>query len=233
VGCRDHPETTLTAVSVLLTCYNRPGMLAEAVASVQAQTYEDWELIILDDDSDDPAQHALLLSYWNQPKIRIYKAHVPPVTRVSKVRYAVNANIGLALAAGKYVTYLPDDAYYLPGRLAAMTARLDQGCHVVYGGQQVIKDGEKGDGAGIPVEVLDDAFQAVDYASVMHTLAAGLDVGGWDEDPAHWRNADAVFWQRLTSAGYRFHPVTEFTDVCRVDAPGWRHPGKWQPEEGS
>ena len=87
-------------VSVLLTTYNRPGMLAEAAGSVMAQTFTDFELIILDDNSTDPAQHEVLMGLWNQPQVRIYKDDVQAADRPKRVRYAVLANIGLALAAG-------------------------------------------------------------------------------------------------------------------------------------
>jgi hypothetical protein len=63
--------------------------------------------------------------------------------------------------------------------------------------------------------VLESAYCSVDHSSVMHTRQAALDVGGWDEDPAHWKIADAVFWNRLTGAGHLFHPVPEFTDIHR------------------
>ena len=205
-------------VSVLLTTYNRPGMLAEAVESVMAQTFTDFELIILDDNSSDPAQHEVLMGLWNRPQVRIYKDHVQSAERGARVRYAVLANIGLALAGGHYITYLCDDDLFLPERLALMTARLDRGdCHVVYGSQKLVRDGEDA-GASMTRGVLDDAWWIVDHSSVMHTKAAAVAVGGWDEDPQYWRHADAAFWRRLTAAGYKFYDVPEFTDVRRYHA---------------
>lgn len=203
-------------VSVLLTTYNRPGMLAEAVGSVMAQTYTDFELIILDDNSTDPAQHQLLASLWNVPKVRIYKDSVQPADRAARVRYAVLANIGLALAAGHYITYLCDDDLYLPERLALMTARLDQGdCQVVYGSQKLVHADGSDAGTTMTRGILDDAWWIVDHSSAMHTKQAAVEAGGWDEDPQYWKHADAAFWRRLTSAGHRFYPVDEFTDVHR------------------
>jgi spore maturation protein CgeD len=205
-------------VSVLLTTYNRPHMLAEAAASVLTQTYGDYELIILDDNSGDPAQWDILMALRDEPRVRLYKDDVQPGERDARVRYAVLANIGLALARGEYVTYLCDDDLYLPRRLQVMTARLDEGdCQVVYGSQRCERDGRvvlERPAAG----VLARASMVVDHSSVMHTRAAGLAAGGWDEDPAHWRAADAVFWDRLTAAGHLFHPVSEFTDVHRFHA---------------
>jgi spore maturation protein CgeD len=205
-------------VSVLLTTWNRPGMLAEAVESVLAQTYEDFELIVLDDNSDDPAQIAFLASLWNHPQVIIYKSGVQPGERAARVRYAVLANTGLSLARGEYITYLCDDDLYLPGRLAAMTARLDQGgCQVVYGSQRCERDGVV-QYVRPAIFALDVASCIVDHSSVMHTRQAAVDAGGWDDHPGHWMQADAAFWDRLTRAGHLFFPVQEITDVHRFHA---------------
>lgn len=202
-------------VSVLLTSYNRPAMLAEAIESVLAQTYEDYELIILDDNSSDPGVRNLLVTYWAHPKIRLYKSNVADAERKERVRYAVLANTGLRLAEGEYVTYLCDDDLYLPWRLQVMAARLDAGdCTAVYGGQRCERDGIIV-GMRPSAGVLDHPLCVVDHSSVMHTRTAGLAVDGWDEDPANWDRADGVFWERLTAAGHLFHPVGELTDVHR------------------
>lgn len=203
-------------VSVLLTTYNRPQMLREAIDSVLAQTFQDFELIVLDDNSTDPAQWDVIGGYRDQ--IVLFKSSVQAAERPERVRYAVLANIGLHLARGEYVTYLCDDDWYLPRRLEVMAARLDEGdCQVVYGSQRVVRDGAEVFTRLAELK-LPKASMVVDHSSVMHTRQAGLDVGGWDEDRAHWRSADATFWDRLTQAGHWFHPVGEVTDVHRYHA---------------
>ena len=205
-------------VSVLLTTWNRPVMLAEAIGSVLAQTMQDFELIILDDNSDDPAVLDVLAKYWADPRVVVYKSNVRPGERAAKVRYAVLANIGLRLARGEYVTYLCDDDLYLPRRLEMMAARLDQGdCRVVYGTQRVERDGELVM-MRPAASVLHWASMIVDHSSVMHTAVSAVEAGGWPEDPIYWRHADAAFWDRLTAAGHLFYPVPEVTDVHRFHA---------------
>lgn len=205
-------------VSVLLTTWNRPAMLDAAINSVMAQSMPDFELIILDDNSGDPRQWDVIESARCDRRVRLYADNVTTSQRPEKVRYAVLANIGLALARARYVTYLCDDDLYLPRRLEAMCGRLDGGdCQVVYGSQRCERDGQvvfTRPAAG----VLAKASMVVDHSSVMHTVTAARDAGGWDEDPAHWRHADAIFWDRLTAAGHLFHPVAEFTDVHRFHA---------------
>jgi spore maturation protein CgeD len=194
-------------VSVLLTTYNRPLFLRKAVDSVVAQTMTDWELIILDDNSTDWLVADYLNDLWNHSRVTIYKSAVAEHERAATCRYAVQANTGLKLASGRYVTYLCDDDWYAPQRLEVMAAMLDSdpSIGVVFGRQQIT------DEAGNPTQVrdfppvLDDAYCRVDHSSVMHTAEAGQKAGGWDESPEHWSIGDAVFWRRLHAAGYQFH----------------------------
>jgi spore maturation protein CgeD len=205
-------------VTVLLTTYNRPGMAAEAVASVLAQTMPDFELILLDDNSPGPAAWDMLCAACQDPRVVLYRSNVQPGERAARVRYAVLANTGLALACGEYVTYLCDDDLYYPRRLEVMAARLDAGdCQVVYGSQRVTRNGRE-EFQRPATRVLSQPACVVDHSSVMHTARAGRDAGGWDEDPANWSQADAVFWTRLVQAGHLFHPVQELTDEHRFHA---------------
>jgi len=205
-------------VSVLLTTWNRPAMLQDAVMSVLRQTYREFELIVLDDNSDDPEQHRLLEYCDRHPKCRVWRSDVTASERGKKVRYAVLANVGLRLAAGEYITYLCDDDFYYKERLKRMVARLDRdGVQAVYGTQALLVDGQV-TGYRAAVEVLEDAFCKVDHSSVMHTKAVANQVGGWDESPQNWRFADGVFWRKLNQAGHAFHPINEVLDAHRFHA---------------
>lgn len=197
-------------VSVLLTSYNKPQYLDQAVQSVLSQTWRDFELLILDDNSEGVD----LDRYRSHPLCRVWVSDVRPEERFERVRYAVLANVGLQMARGEYITYLCDDDYYLPQRLARMVERLDQGCEVVYGSQRLIHD-DREIGVRAATEVLSDAFCRVDHSSVMHGRRVALEVGGWDEDKAHWRWADGIFWRKLNAAGHDFHPIPEVLDVHR------------------
>lgn len=195
------------AVSVLLTSYNRPRYLRQAVESVLDQTMTDWELIILDDSSGDPGVTAYLAEIWRHPQVIVHKSRVREEDRAAACRYAVQANTGLKLAAGQHVTYLCDDDWYAPERLQVMSAMLDTHPHlgVVYSRQAVTDEAGNVQHERSFGEVVADAYCQVDHSSVMHTAEAGRKAGGWDESAEHWSIGDAVFWRRLHAAGYSFH----------------------------
>jgi glycosyltransferase involved in cell wall biosynthesis len=195
------------AVSVLLTSYNRPAYLRQAVESVFAQTMTDWELIILDDSSSNPLVAEYLAGVWHHPQVVIYKARISEDERAAKCRYAVQCNMGLHLHTGRHVTYLCDDDWYAPERLEVMSGMLDAdpGLGVVYAKQGVTDEAGNLRWIRVFEPVVTDAYCRVDHSSVMHTAEAGKKAGGWDDSPEHWRIGDAVFWRRLHNAGYKFH----------------------------
>lgn len=199
-------------VSVLLTSYNRHAYLREAVESVLAQTFTDFELLILDDNSPPADGVPGYLATLDDPRVWVLSSRVPAGQRANSTRYAVMLNRGLALARGDLISYLCDDDWYLRERLAAMVAALDAspGVAVVYGPQLMMAhEGQtlRLIGTRPADRILADPEWQVDHASVMHRAAAGRDAGGWDEDPDGARVGDARFWRRLVQAGHMFHPV--------------------------
>lgn len=87
-------------VSIIMPCYNDGAYMEEAVASVRAQTYENIELIIIDDGSDDPKTLEIL------QKMR---ADGAAVLHTDHLRPAGARNAGIAAATGKYILPLDSD----------------------------------------------------------------------------------------------------------------------------
>ena len=86
-------------VSVIMPCYNDGKYIKEAIASVEAQTYPEWELIIIDDGSDDKETIAIIDSIQNE-RIKIY--------HTKHLRPAGARNYGIEHANGVYI--LPVDS---------------------------------------------------------------------------------------------------------------------------
>jgi glycosyltransferase involved in cell wall biosynthesis len=106
-------------VSVIMPAHNAARFLQEAVASVQAQTYTHWELLILDDASTDNTL-ALAQALANEDS-RIQAIPLPAQGSPSKVR-----NNGLALAKGEYIGFLDSDDRYLPNALTQLLTGYEQ-----------------------------------------------------------------------------------------------------------
>jgi glycosyltransferase involved in cell wall biosynthesis len=92
-------------ISVIISTFSRRAMLGEAVASVQAQSLQEWELLIVDDASTDDTWE--WLSSLRDERIRVYRQ------TVNQERSAAR-NRGLADARGEFVMFLDDDDRLLP-----------------------------------------------------------------------------------------------------------------------
>ena len=102
-------------VSVIIPTYNRWSMLREAVESVLAQTFTDFELIVVDDGSTDESE----------VKLRRLGA---PIRVICQPRRGVAAarNAGASAAKGRYLAFLDSDDLWLPEKLAAQMRFMEE-----------------------------------------------------------------------------------------------------------
>ena len=102
-------------VTILMPCYNAADFLGQAVASLQAQSCPDWELLVVDDGSQDGSPDRLreLL-----PQARLMEsAHVGIGAALNQAR---------PLVGGDWVAFLDADDLWAPDKLAVQLAALDQ-----------------------------------------------------------------------------------------------------------
>jgi hypothetical protein len=122
-----------TLVSVVLPTHDRQDLLAGAVASVRAQSYPHWELLVVDDGSTDAT--AAYLDDLDDPRVRSF--------RTSGVGVCGARNVALDAARGDVVAYLDDDNRMDPEWLKAVVltfAGFPDG-HACYGARVVDDDG--------------------------------------------------------------------------------------------
>lgn len=102
--------STVPLVSVIIPTYNRAAWVKEAAASVLAQTFRDYELIVVDDGSTDATLEALIPLGLGGP-LKVLR---------SKQRQGVSAarNLGAAAAQGGWLAFLDSDDLWLPDKLA-------------------------------------------------------------------------------------------------------------------
>lgn len=94
-------------VSVIVRTKDRPRLLAEALESLRAQTFRDFEVVVVNDGGAEPRPEAEGLS------LRVVSTE-PPRGRARAL------NAGLAAARGRFVAYLDDDDLYLPDHLETL-----------------------------------------------------------------------------------------------------------------
>ena len=96
--------------SVVIPVYNRAAALARAIASVRAQSFADFEIVVVDDGSkDDPRA---VIEALNDPRIRFI--------RQDNAGGGAARNTGIDHAQGAFVAFLDSDDAFLPQHLQAM-----------------------------------------------------------------------------------------------------------------
>lgn len=93
-------------ISVVIPAYNRAEYLKDAIDGVIGQTYQDFEIIVVDDESKDNTKEVALA----------YKKKVKYIFQKNKERGAARNN-GIAHAKGDYVAFLDSDDFWLPEHL--------------------------------------------------------------------------------------------------------------------
>jgi hypothetical protein len=203
-------------VSVILRTKDRPGQLAEALASLRAQTFGDFETILVNDGG--PLPDELL-----QPAPGRSLTVVVPPAPGGRTR-ALNA--GLAAARGGWVAYLDDDDVYLPGHLAALESARAAGARAAHTSVRQVRQERDESGAfrdGETVATYDRPLDAsrmllkndVPLLALGHERGLAADAGGFD--PAFDLFEDWDFLIRLSRLAPVVH-VPDETALYRVRA---------------
>lgn len=110
---------TSPAVSVVLPTYNRASLLTRAVESVIAQTYADWELVVVDDGStDDTATVAAIYA----SKLGVRFVYLRQENRGSSAA----RNRGIEASRGRFIAFLDSDDEFAPAKLARQLALFER-----------------------------------------------------------------------------------------------------------
>jgi glycosyltransferase involved in cell wall biosynthesis len=192
-------KRTAPTVSVIIPAYNQSVYINESVQSVLGQTYQDFELIVVDDGSTDETPQ--ILARIQDPRIRIVRQ---PNSGLSAAR-----NTGLRESSAPLVTFLDSDDYFLPDKLSILTTFLNDHPEVglVSGGTQFVN--EKGQPLSQAIKSpgnLDITKLLVSNpfcvsAIMMHRFWFDR-VGMFDETLRACEDWD--LWQRMAYAGCQF-----------------------------
>jgi glycosyltransferase involved in cell wall biosynthesis len=98
-------------VSIYVPTYNRIELLRRALSSVLSQSYQNIEVIVVDDKSSDGTQ-AFLTEMAKQD------VRVKPILKQLNSGACISRNLAIESAKGEFITGLDDDDYFLPGRIA-------------------------------------------------------------------------------------------------------------------
>jgi glycosyltransferase involved in cell wall biosynthesis len=190
-------------ISIILPTYNRWRLTVKAIDSVVAQTFQDWELLIIDDGSNDGTYGFVNIQVERDRRIRYHWARNRGL--------AMARNIGLLMSRGKYITFLDSDDEYLPDHLKIRAEYLAAHPEVelLHGGVEIIGPelvADKHDPSRmIPISECVIGGTFVIRRDLAERLQGFRDITYGD---------DADFFERAEEAGAIIH---------RIDVPTYRY----------
>ena len=188
-------------VTVLTTVYNGARYLDEAVDSILAEEFTDFEYVIVDDGSTDGTAAILARAASRDPRIIVLRNE-------TNRGIAASANRGLAVARGEYIARIDCDDISMPGRFRREVATLDAHPEVVLVSmnyESISADGvvlarSYRDHPSIVVEYLLNFSNALGgHSQVMFRRSTVEAVGGYDETCAAALDSD--LWSRMVRHG--------------------------------
>lgn len=184
-------------VSVIMPVYNAEKYIAFAIDSVLAQSYSNWELLIVDDCSTDLS--VSLVSNYVKKDDRVHLFHTDkPSGSPCEPR-----NIGIRYARGRYIAFLDSDDMWLPNKLEEQLKMFEGGkIAIVYSNYEKISE------EGVRAERIVTAPLLVSYRDLLKGNVIGNLTGVYDVKKVgkvycqNIHHEDYVLWLSILRKGY-------------------------------
>ena len=215
-------NNSLPLVSVIIPTYNRPHTIERAIKSVLNQTYQNIELIVIDDNAKNKQARIetskILQKY---PSIKYIK-------NTKNLGGARTRNVGIENAKGKYIAFLDDDDEFLPEKIAKQVSlfesqsKIDKKTCLVYCYQLNIYPDKKKtkkvaadhEGNALYEHILKFTMPTSTWLCDKEKI---IKIGGFDDMPSQ---QDLALMLKLLDNGYTIYRVPEILLNFYVHAPG-------------
>lgn len=191
-------------VSVIMPCYNMELYISETIASVQGQTYPDWELLIVDDASTDKT--VKVVESWQHQDDRIHFFAKPEHSGIADTR-----NQCLIAAKGRFLAFLDSDDLWHPEKLERQLQFMkEKGIGFCYSSYDCV------DETGKPLEKSIKAAGVLDYKAYLCNTIIGCSTVMIDKNvvgdvsvPRFRTSEDAATWLNILKKGFKAYAIDE------------------------
>lgn len=200
----------MSQVSIIVPAYNAATILPETINSVLAQTYEDWEMLIIDDCSTDNTYQVALSFAEKDDRILVLQNE-------KNSGVAFTRNTGIAAAKGKFIAFLDSDDLWLPDKLEKQVAFMEKNGHALtYTAYQKFdtNSGERGKVISAPKKMTARKILGNTAIGCL-TVMVNVDITGPFKMPLIKHTEDNVTWQEILSRGYTAYGINEVLALYR------------------
>lgn len=193
-------------VTVVTPTWNSAKFIRETIASVQAQTYQNWEMIIVDDCSTDNTVELVKEISKKDARVRL-------IEQKENQGAAIARNFAVQNSTGRYIAYLDSDDRWKPDKLEKQVKfMINKGCGFSCTSYEVI------DSAGKSLNKIVHMHDKVDYRgfltnNLLQTVGIMVDTNKvrkeYLEMPNIRRRQDAATWMQILKAGYLCYGLHE------------------------
>lgn len=212
--------TGLPEISVLMPAYNAERYIEAAIRSLEEQTVENWELIVVDDCSTDGTAQLLRRLAAEDPRIR-------PIFSAENRGAAASRNLALEQCRGSYVALLDADDLWRPRKLERQLALAEKtGADIVYCSYALIDEAGEKNGAPFVVRETTD-FEKMLVCNTLSCSTVFIKREAMRPFDTRFYHEDYALWLELLRDGCRAVGTAEVLADYRI-LPGSRSNNKWK-----
>ncbi|MDE6559255.1 MAG: glycosyltransferase [Muribaculaceae bacterium] len=200
----------LPLVSVITPCYNASEYISDAIKSVVNQSFSDWEMIIVDDGSNDNSAEIIKSFVSADNRIKYIRLDIPSGSP------SLPRNVGIDNSKGKYIAFLDADDMWLPEKLSQqIKAMEEEGWDLCYSYYEKIDDDGKRDNRIIKTKRVSTYRSLLKSNSIpcLTSIVAKAAIG--DTRFKQISQEDFCFWLDILKKGFVAHNICEVTALYR------------------
>lgn len=203
-------------VSVVVPVYHAEKYMEETMNSVMAQTYKDWELLLIVDGPQDPTIEVIQKFMEEHPQARIRL-----LVQEKNQGAALARNRGVQEANGRYIAYLDADDLWVPQKLERELQFMQQkSAAFVFAGYEFADENAKGTGkvVYVPEEL---TYKAALKNTTIFTTTVMFDTDKIDKallEMPNMKSEDTALWWKVLRNGYIAYGLNENLALYRRPA---------------
>ncbi len=203
-------------VSIIVPTYNRGDLIGATIQSVLDQTFQNWEMIIIDNFSEDNTEE--IVGNFRDTRIHLHK-----LKRTGSV--AASRNFGLLKSRSDWIAFLDSDDLWEPKKLEVTIEKMSPNVDLIYHNLKIIRGisseqtGKLTQGRKLKSPLFFDLLlngNPIPLSSVVVRKSIMLTIGGMNESPNFYAIEDYETWLRISLISKSFLYLAEDLGSYRV-----------------